>query len=48
MQTEEEMAGLIDISTKETAMHDWNAVITVREGGFVAACRLLEPFGPVK
>jgi hypothetical protein len=29
-------------------MHHWNAVITVREGGFVAACRLLEPFGPVK
>jgi hypothetical protein len=29
-------------------MHDWNAIITVREEGFVAACRLLEPFGPVK
>jgi len=29
-------------------MHDWNAVITVHEGGFVPACRLLEPFGPVR
>lgn len=29
-------------------MHDWNAVITVHEGGFVPACRLLEPFGPVQ
>ncbi|BCS52577.1 hypothetical protein [Geobacter sp. SVR] len=28
-------------------MRDWNAVITVREGGFVPACRLLEPFGQV-
>ncbi|HEY5975901.1 MAG TPA: hypothetical protein VIU41_14285, partial [Geobacteraceae bacterium] len=27
---------------------DWNAVITVHEGGFVPACRLLEPFGPVR
>jgi len=29
-------------------MHDWNAVITVHEGGFIPACRLLEPFGPVR
>jgi tRNA(Ser,Leu) C12 N-acetylase TAN1 len=29
-------------------MRDWNAVITVREGGFVQACRLLEPYGPVQ
>lgn len=29
-------------------MHDWNAVITVREGEFANACRLLEPFGPVR
>jgi hypothetical protein len=29
-------------------MHDWNAVITVREGGFVPACRLLEPVGIVR
>ncbi|HEY6007332.1 MAG TPA: hypothetical protein VIU40_03350 [Geobacteraceae bacterium] len=29
-------------------MRDWNAVITVHEGGFAPACRLLEPFGPVK
>ena len=29
-------------------MRDWNAVITVREGGFAPACRLLEPFGPVR
>lgn len=28
-------------------MRDWNAVITVREGGFAQACRLLGPFGPV-
>lgn len=29
-------------------MHDWNAVVTVREGGFAPARRLLEPFGPVR
>lgn len=29
-------------------MRDWNAVITVHEGGFASACRLLEPFGPVR
>lgn len=29
-------------------MRDWNAVITVHEGGFAPACRLLEPFGPVR
>ena len=29
-------------------MRDWNAVITVHEGGFAPGCRLLEPFGPVK
>ena len=29
-------------------MHDWNAVITVREEGFAPACRLLGPFGVVK
>lgn len=29
-------------------MRDWNAVITVREGGFASACRLLEPFGAVR
>lgn len=29
-------------------MHDWNIVITVREGGFAPACRFLEPFGVVK
>jgi len=29
-------------------MRDWNAVITVHEGGFVPACRLLEPFGTVR
>jgi tRNA(Ser,Leu) C12 N-acetylase TAN1 len=29
-------------------MHEWNAVITVHEGGFAPACRLLEPFGPVR
>lgn len=33
---------------EELVMHDWNAVITVREGGFVPACRLLEPFGQVR
>ncbi len=29
-------------------MRDWNVVVTVREGGFVPACRLLEPYGLVK
>lgn len=29
-------------------MRDWNTVVTVREGGFVPACRLLEPYGEVK
>jgi hypothetical protein len=29
-------------------MHDWNAVITVREGGFAPVCRLLGPFGSVR
>jgi hypothetical protein len=29
-------------------MRDWNAVVTVHEGGFAPACRLLEPFGPVQ
>jgi len=29
-------------------VHDWNAVITVREGGFAPACRLLGQFGPVR
>lgn len=29
-------------------MRDWNAVITVHEGGFAPTCRLLEPFGPVR
>lgn len=29
-------------------MHDWNAVITVREGGFAPACHFLGPFGTVK
>ena len=29
-------------------MHDWNAIITVREGGFAPAFGLLEPFGPVR
>ena len=29
-------------------MRDWNAIITVHEGGFVEACRLLEPFGRVQ
>jgi hypothetical protein len=29
-------------------MRDWNGVITVREGGFAPACRLLEPFGLVR
>ena len=28
-------------------MHDWNIVVTVREGGFVRACRLLEMAGKV-
>lgn len=29
-------------------MNDWNAVITVREGGFVTACTFLGPFGQVR
>ena len=29
-------------------MHDWNAVITVRDGGFAPAFRLLEEFGTVR
>jgi tRNA(Ser,Leu) C12 N-acetylase TAN1 len=29
-------------------MHDWNVVVTVHEGGFTKACRLLEQFGPVR
>lgn len=29
-------------------MNDWNAVITVREGGFTPACTFLEQYGPVK
>jgi len=29
-------------------MRDWNAVVTVHEGGFAPACRLLEPFGAVR
>jgi tRNA(Ser,Leu) C12 N-acetylase TAN1 len=29
-------------------MHDWNAVITVRDGGFAPTCRLLEEFGLVR
>ncbi len=28
-------------------MHDWNVVVTVHEGGFARACRLLETMGPV-
>jgi len=28
-------------------MHDWNAVVTVREGGFNRGKRFLEEFGPV-
>lgn len=28
-------------------MNDWNVVVTVHEGGFAPACRLLEKFGPV-
>lgn len=28
-------------------MHDWNVVVTVHEGGFVRACRLLEMMGKV-
>jgi tRNA(Ser,Leu) C12 N-acetylase TAN1 len=28
-------------------MHDWNVVVTVHEGGFSAACRLLGKIGPV-
>jgi len=29
-------------------MHDWNAVITVRDGGFAPAFSLLEPLGTVR
>lgn len=29
-------------------MRDWNVVVTVHGGGFVPACRLLEPYGLVK
>lgn len=29
-------------------MRDWNVVVTVHEGGFVPACRLLEPYGLVR
>lgn len=29
-------------------MRDWNTVVTVHEGGFVHACRLLEPYGRVE
>lgn len=29
-------------------MRDWNVVVTVHEGGFVHACRLLEPYGLVQ
>lgn len=29
-------------------MHDWNTIITTREGCFVQACRFLEEFGPVR
>ena len=29
-------------------MNDWNAVITVREGGFIKACTFLGPFGTVR
>jgi tRNA(Ser,Leu) C12 N-acetylase TAN1 len=28
-------------------MHDWNVVVTVHEGGFSEACRLLGKIGPV-
>lgn len=28
-------------------MHDWNVVVTVREGAFVRACRLLQAMGRV-
>jgi tRNA(Ser,Leu) C12 N-acetylase TAN1 len=28
-------------------MHDWNIVVTAREGGYVRACRLLEAMGKV-
>jgi hypothetical protein len=33
---------------QEEAMRDWNVVVTVREGGFTPALRLLETFGPVQ
>ncbi len=29
-------------------MRDWNVLVTVHEGGFVQACRLLEPYGQVQ
>ncbi|AQV01880.1 THUMP domain-containing protein [Desulfococcus multivorans] len=28
-------------------MHNWNVIITVHEGGFVAACELLEQYGRI-
>lgn len=28
-------------------MSDWNVVVSVREGSYVRACRILEKFGPV-
>jgi tRNA(Ser,Leu) C12 N-acetylase TAN1 len=31
----------------EAKMHDWNVVVTVHEGGFSGACRLLGKIGPV-
>lgn len=34
--------------TREGIVHNWNAVITVHEGGFAPVCRLLEPFGQVR
>ncbi len=33
---------------KRDMIPDWNVVVTVREGGFIRACQLLEDFGPVK
>ncbi len=29
-------------------MRDWNVVVTLHDGGFVPACRLLEPYGVVR
>lgn len=29
-------------------MRDWNVVVTVQEGGFVPACKVLEKYGAVK